>query len=281
MIYMLDCFVPKGKKDTIKGQPNNGGLIKINLSDIERDILKFYLTIATLFVFTQVYSQQPPGSCPTNQPALANNCAAACVLCDFQGFTSNNNNPSTGQQVPSDFCPGNPIQPHNVQWVGFVAWTPDVTFNLTVENCQLGNGLQVGVWETADCDSFNLVSQCSYQVNPNTPTPFSMSGLTVGATYFFVVDGFDDDFCDFSVDVPVGSTEVPPVSGIPNIVPSIPPPYCPGSTVAFTANGVQFAGAYQWTIDGTSVNQGNRETVSINLPDEGNYEICVTPSNAK
>ena len=58
---MLDCFVPKGKKDTIKDQLNNGGLIKINLSDIERDILKFYLTIATLFVFTQVYSQQPPG----------------------------------------------------------------------------------------------------------------------------------------------------------------------------------------------------------------------------
>ncbi|WP_425422473.1 gliding motility-associated C-terminal domain-containing protein [Phaeodactylibacter xiamenensis] len=243
---------------------------------MKRNLLLCLLTLTTI----SLWAQQPPGPCPPGEPALANNCGAACVLCDFTTFTSSNDNPNTGQQVPPDFCPGQPIQPHNVQWVGFVAGTPNISMNVLVENCNDGNGLQIGVWGTSDCSSFNLVSQCSYQVNPNTPTPFNMTGLTVGATYFFIVDGFDDDVCDFTVNVTSGSTTVPPVSGVPNIIPTTPPPYCPGSTVTLSVNGVQNAGAYQWTVNGTPVNQGNQETVTINLPDEANYTICVTPSNA-
>ena len=243
--------------------------------------MKRHILLALLTIMTgSLWAQQPPGPCPPGEPAIANNCGAACVLCDFQTFTSNNDNPNTGQQVPPNFCPGNPIQPHNVQWVGFVAGTPNISMNVLVENCQDNNGLQIGVWGTSDCSSFNLVSQCAYQVNPNTPTPFNMTGLTVGATYFFVVDGFDDDVCDFTVDVTSGSTAVPPVSGVPQIVASTPPPYCPGSTVTFSVNGVQYAGAYQWTLNGNPVNQGNLENITVNLPNETDYTVCVTPSNA-
>ncbi|NRA49711.1 MAG: hypothetical protein HRU12_11315, partial [Phaeodactylibacter sp.] len=169
---------------------------------MKRNLLLCFLMLVTV----SLWAQQPPGPCPPGQPALANNCGAACVLCDFTTFTSSNNNTNTGQQVPPDFCPGNPIQPHNVQWVGFVAGTPNISMSVVAENCQDGNGLQIGVWGTSDCASFDLVSQCAYQVTPNTPTPFTMSGLTVGATYFFVVDGFDDDVCDFTVNVTSGST---------------------------------------------------------------------------
>mgnify|MGYP000075835260 CR=1 FL=1 len=159
--------------------------------------------------------------------------------------------------------------------------------SVLVENCQLtpqpGNayGLQVGVWGTADCVNFNLINnQCYFQIPSGSTQDINLTGLTVGATYFFVVDGASNDVCDFTVNVTSGSTEVQPVSGIPDIVPTTPPPYCPGSSVTFTANGVQNAGAYQWTVNGTPVNQGNQQTVTINLPDEANYTICVTPSNA-
>jgi gliding motility-associated-like protein len=169
-----------------------------------------------------------------------------------------------------------------VQWVGFVAGTSSISMNVLVENCQsTGGGLQIGVWGTADCSSFNLVAgQCYYQVAPNASQNINLTGLTVGATYFFVVDGFDDDVCDFTVDVTSGSTTVPPVSGVPQIVASTPPPYCPGSTVTFSVNGVQNAGAYQWTLNGTPINQGNLENITINLPNQDTYTICVTPSNA-
>jgi len=250
---------------------------------MKRNLLLCLLTLTTI----SLWAQQPPGPCPPGEPALANNCGAACVLCDFTTFTSNNDNPNTGQQVPPDFCPGQPIQPHNVQWVGFVAGTPNISMSVLVENCQLtpqpGNayGLQVGVWGTADCVNFNLINnQCYFQIPSGSTQDINLTGLTVGATYFFVVDGASNDVCDFTVNVTSGSTEVQPVSGIPDIVPTTPPPYCPGSSVTFTANGVQNAGAYQWTVNGTPVNQGNQQTVTINLPDEANYTICVTPSNA-
>ncbi len=242
---------------------------------MKRNLLLYLLALLAIPAF----AQQPPGPCPAGQPALANNCGSACVLCDFQIFQSNNDNPSTGQQVPPNFCPGSPITPHNVQWVGFVAGTSSISMTVTASNCQDGNGLQVGVWGTSDCSTFNLVSQCSYQVDPNTPTDFTMNGLTVGASYFFVVDGFDDDVCDFEVKVNSGSTVVDPVAGVPNIVAATPPPYCPGSTVTFSVNGVQNAGAYEWTVNGVPQNQGNGETITVTFPNNSSYEICVTPSN--
>jgi gliding motility-associated-like protein len=224
-------------------------------------------------------AQQPPGACPGGTPALANNCAAACVLCDFTTFTSNNNNPSSGQQIPPNFCPGQAIFPHNVQWVGFVAGTPNITMTVTATNCQLpGNqGLQIGVWGTTDCTSFNLVSNCEYQVPPNAAVPFTMTGLTVGATYFFVVDGFNDDVCDFTVNVTSGSTVVNPVTVLPQIIPSTPPPYCAGGLYTFTSTPVPNAGIYTWTLNGTPISFD--QIAEISFPGDGSYQLCVTASN--
>jgi gliding motility-associated-like protein len=224
-------------------------------------------------------AQQPPGPCPGGTPALANNCASACVLCDFTTFTSNNNNPSSGQQIPPNFCPGQAIFPHNVQWVGFVAGTPNITMSVIATNCQLpGNqGLQIGVWGTTNCTSFNLVSNCEYQVFPNVVTNFSMSGLTVGATYFFVVDGFNNDVCDFTVNVTSGSTVVNPVAALPQIIPTTPPPYCAGGLYTFTSTPVPNAGIYTWTLNGTPISYD--QIAEISFPGNGTYQLCVTASN--
>lgn len=67
---------------------------------------------------------------------------------------------------------------------------------------------------------------------------FNMIGFIVGVIYFFVVDGFDDDVCDFIVNVIFGSIIVLLVLGIFNIVFIMLFLYCLGSIVIFIVNGV-------------------------------------------
>ena len=223
-------------------------------------------------------AQQLPGECPPGTPAISNTCANACVLCDFTTFTSINNTPPGGQQVPPNFCPNQQIQPHNVQWVGFVAGTTSITMNLTPTNCALGGteGLQVGIWGTTDCSNFELVSNCVYHAPPNQITTLTANNLTVGGTYFFVVDGYNDDVCDFTVNVTNGSTVAQPISATPQI--TVPPgPYCAGGIYDFISSIVPNAGVYTWTLNGQPV--GTDRDVEINIPGDGTYTLCVTPSN--
>ncbi len=223
-------------------------------------------------------AQQLPGQCPPGNIALSNTCSGACVLCDFTTFTSSNNTTPGGQQVPPNFCPGQTILPHNVQWVGFVAGSTSITMTVTPTNCALSgnNGLQVGIWGTTDCNSFTLVSNCAYQAPPNVATTLTANNLVVGGTYFFVVDGFNDDVCDFTVNVVSGSTVAPPVSGTP-VISGPPQPFCAGGSYNFSTTAVANAGVYTWTLNGNVV--GSNQTVTVTIPGNGNYTLCVTPSN--
>jgi gliding motility-associated-like protein len=236
------------------------------------------LAVIVLCCMPTSYAQQLPGQCPPDSINLSNTCANACVLCDFQTFTSSNNNATQGQQVPPNFCPGQIIFPHNVQWVGFVAGSTNISMTITPFNCQLGgnNGLQVGIWGTSDCNSFQVID-CQYQAPAGVPTLLNANNLTVGATYFLVVDGFNADVCEFTVNVTSGSTTVPPVSGDP-VMTAPSPPFCSGPSYNFSVTGVQNAGAYSWTINGTPAGGGNA-TAGITFPENGTYEVCVTPYN--
>ncbi len=240
-----------------------------------RILLLFFLFF---FAGLAAHAQQLPGQCPPNSIALSNTCAGACVLCDFQTFTSSNNTTPGGQQVPPNFCPNQTIFPHNVQWVGFVAGSTSISMTITPTNCALGggNGLQVGIWGTTDCSSFFIVSNCAYQAPPDQPTILTADNLVIGGTYFFVVDGFNDDVCDFTVNVTSGSTTVQPVTATPNII-APPQPYCAGGAYSFSVPNVPNAGVYTWTLNGNVV--GTDQSTTITFPANGQYTICVTGSN--
>ncbi|HRD81845.1 MAG TPA: hypothetical protein PLL53_13865, partial [Saprospiraceae bacterium] len=244
-------------------------------------MMRILLATILLFATATISHAQLPDLCPPNTIALSNTCALSCVLCDFTTFSSSNNTTTAGQQVPPTFCPGQAILPHNVQWIGFVAGSSNITMSITPVNCNLGNnnGLQVGIWGTTDCSSFSLVSNCVYQAPPNQATTLTMTGLTVGGTYFFVVDGHSNDVCQFTVNVTSGSTVAPPVTATPAInAPS--GLYCPGGTYTFSSSTVANAGTYNWTLNG--VNVGSDQTVTITLPPDPNatYNLCITPSNS-
>ncbi len=243
--------------------------------------MKKFLLCGLLLAFTlSVVAQEPPpppDACPPSGYVLSSFCATACVLCDgLDGFVNTNESMDLGEAPPGFCAPGL----HNTQWVGFVAGSTNLALNISVSNCiatggGAGNGgLQIGIYNTVNCENYQLVSNCESQVPPNTTQAFNATGLIPGGIYFLVVDGFDGDICEFEIDVVAGSTTAPDVSG--PAMPMGPTSLCTGSTGTYFAN-VFGAGVYEWTVDGTIVSYD--QTTEIFFPDEGTYEVCVTGTN--
>ena len=230
-----------------------------------------------LFLVSPAFAQQPPGECPGGQFVSANTCQDACVLCDIDGLVGNNNTDFSFTPAPPGFCAQ---QLHNTQWVGFVAGTPNIQMEITPFNCQSNNGLQIGIYQTLTCESFQLVSECYNDISPFTPATFNMSGLQVGGIYFIVVDGTNGDICDFSVDVTQGSTVAPEVTQSATFPSPINSPFCVGETLIANATTVPFASIYTWTLNGVEV--AYSQNTGIEIPQgtpAGTAELCVTPSN--
>jgi gliding motility-associated-like protein len=185
-------------------------------------------------------------------------------------------------EAPPGFCAG---QLHNTQWVGFVAGTENLSFDVSVFNCSLdndgngvGEGLQIGVYNTTDCNNYNLVSNCENQVEEGTSATFTNTEpLVPGGIYFLVIDGAFGDICEFSIDVIDGNTTPPMVDQVsPDI--SAPATACPGGNVDISVAPVAGAGAYYWTLDGMEI--ATDQVSTITLPDAvGTYTLCVTPYN--
>lgn len=233
---------------------------------------KFLLFPIALLLTVNLSAQQPPASCDSGTAVLASTCDAACVLCTgLDGLTFNNNIDDLGE-APDGFCAP---QLHNTQWIGFVAGTETITMDIEVFNCMDNNGLQIGIYNTSDCETFSQVSNCEPDIPPGTAT-FNATGLTPGGVYFIVIDGSFGDICDFTVNVTSGLAEAPPLDGVAEII--VPDPMCPGGTYPFSTTGVTGAGIFEWTLDGVVIDY-NPE-IEISMPDvSGTYELCVTPSN--
>lgn len=230
-------------------------------------------------------AQAPPPACPGGSTiTLASTCADACVICgSIDGLTGTNSLPDLGQ-APPGFCAG---QLHNTQWVGFVAGSTNIVLEISVYNCMIdqngdgvNEGLQIGIYNTTDCEGFELVSNCEGQVAEGTVGTFvNTSPLTIGGIYFLVIDGAFGDVCDFDINVVSGNTNPPNVA---NVMPQIQlsdNSICPGQTVTATVSPPVFgAGVYSWTINGTPVAFDQQSELEIpNVA--GGTTICVTPSN--
>ncbi|GJM32326.1 MAG: hypothetical protein DHS20C18_13270 [Saprospiraceae bacterium] len=190
----------------------------------------------------------------------------------FDGYIGSNSATDLGE-APDGFCAP---QLHNTQWLGFVAGTPSISMNITAFNCDSGNGLQIGIYNTLDCTDFSLVSNCEPTMPENIPFVFNATGLMPGGIYFLVIDGNFGDICEFSIDVTSGLAEAPPIVGNTAIVGV--GPFCPGGTFDFGVAGVSGASIYEWTLNGAPA--GYEQNISVSVPTSGSsFELCVTPSN--
>jgi PKD-like domain len=238
-------------------------------------VLAFLLALACT---TQAQITIP---CPSTVPP-ADNCANACIYCDFNGIAGTTRNYTAG--VVPGFCGA--IE--NDQWLGFIANCNSMTIFAIPSNCDINTGLQIAVYGSC-ADTIPLACKSDFDQGL-TPT-FITFATVPGQDYFLVVDGFAGDQCDFTI------TVVPPnCATAPLIMPTLPingpSSICPSNSGVFTVPAVNGASHYIWdgppgsTINGNpppvtlTAPSGNMVTITTpSTPSSGNFEICVQPTN--
>lgn len=230
------------------------------------------LNLLLIFLFSStLFSQQPD---PCVDPIMVPFCEDACVICDIDGFTGRNSNQAQGI-APDDFCTS---WVHHISWIAFIAGTPNLQLAVDVSACS-GRGLEIGIYESLDCEVSNMrrVSNCDTDVQPGETGIFTATEpLVVGQYYYFVMDGSNDDVCNYTVRVLDGSTSVGALNDINRI--EGPRLVCPGDTVAFNVPSRFGANFEEWRIDGDIV--ATQDTQLVYTWDQiGNFEVCYSAFN--
>lgn len=179
----------------------------------------------------------PMPSCSGN-PQAGNTCATATPICDLNGYCGSTAATYTADYWPelyTAFCGS--IE--NNSFISFVASSTTISFNVWVTSATMGFGIQIFIYSAVNCGGAVTSYNCW---NPGTvptgPTTISASGLTVGNTYYIMIDGNSGDVCNYVIGANTGISL--PVSVNPSST-SI----CPGQTVNLSASGGN--GAYTWT----------------------------------
>ncbi|MEK7253667.1 MAG: hypothetical protein AAB316_02910, partial [Bacteroidota bacterium] len=231
---------------------------------------KALLTLSPLLFSCFIFAQPMPCGDPA---AMQPFCADACVVCDIDGFQGINSDQTQGQ-VPPGFCT---TQAHHLQWIAFIAGTEDLTIQVQVGACQSTFGIEVGIYQSFDCQTFQLVSNCNTECLPNQNFNFQNTvPLTVGQHYYFVMDGSNDDVCNYTIEVLEGTTNVSELtnSGAIQGVNAT----CPGVPQIFHAEGQVGATLFNWTLNGAPLATG--QTIEHTFTTPGTYQLCVTDANA-
>ncbi len=226
---------------------------------------------AALLLVCALHAQPVP--CGPN-PEMTSFCDEACIICDINGFTGINDDPATGQ-APPGFCT-NVV--HHMQWIGFIAGSTNLTLAVKVFNCQQNQGLEVGIYRSLDCQTFQIVSNCDTDLPPNTTTNFTNTvPLVIGQYYYFVMDGNMDDVCNYTITVLSGTTNVSALSTSGTLAGETKA--CVEKPSLYTVSPPLGATVFSWTLDGIPVASGPDTTLSMNWATPGVHELCVTASN--
>ncbi|MEL6659600.1 MAG: gliding motility-associated C-terminal domain-containing protein [Bacteroidota bacterium] len=230
-----------------------------------------------LFLLTATVLWAQPEPCTGDPPEMTPTCGQACIICDIDGFSGRHESAIPGS-APPDFCT---FIVHNAQWIAFIAGSENLTIEIQTSNCQQNLGLEVGIYEGIDCDNFRSVSTClggtNTPITPGTPRQISTTvPLVIGQYYFLVMDGAFGDNCDWTLNVVAGSTQVDPLTEAPQI--EGPTSTCPEATTTYFTPGLEGGTSYSWTLDGVELSQA--DSVEIDWPGSGVYELCLNISNA-
>ncbi len=235
-------------------------------------IRKLLFSIILLALQLPTFAQ--PAPCGPN-PGMTSTCAEACVICDIDGFTGRNNLTAQGQIIPN-FCT---TIYNNINFISFIAGSEDIEIEVEVTNCTLNTGLEIGFFESSDCETFTSITDCDTDVAPNSTVTFTnFSPLTIGAHYYLIMDGSDGCICDWTFNVLSGSTEVSPINATGDISVETEST-CPELPATFSVSDSPGATLFYWTTDGVAHSNLN-QTTDISFPNDGTYEVCVSAANA-
>ena len=179
-----------------------------------------------------------PTGIPCTNPTANDNCLLATPICNLNGYCGSTSSCYTASQVPAGFCGS----VENNSWLSFVASATSATFDITVGNCLNSQGIQMEVYSTTNCVTFTSFSNCW---NPGTEVNGTITAtpLTIGNTYFLMIDGYAGDVCDYNIQATAGVLTVSASASSSTI--------CQGSSTTLTATATGATG-YSWAPGGAT-----------------------------
>lgn len=221
-----------------------------------------------------LHSQPQPCGDNTN---MTSTCAAACVVCDIDGFTGINDLTAQGQGFAEFMNLDCTTQFNNMQYISFIAGSVDLTIRVDVGQCDGLGSLEVGFFESSDCQTFSAITPCDTNIESFTSQTFSnIVPLVIGRHYYLVIDGSGGSNCSWTFNVIEGTTEVLPLETSGFI--DHPNETCPGQSVGFFAQEQVGADIFFWTVN--DVGQTSFDSnIALTFDEEGTYEVCVTAAN--
>ncbi|MBL7776400.1 MAG: T9SS type A sorting domain-containing protein [Saprospiraceae bacterium] len=177
-------------------------------------------------------------------------------------------------------APGFCGTPTNSQWLAFVAGAAQANVVLAPDNCQLGDGLQLAVYDQYPVAAPPIACAPGMAGGGSTNLDLPVQMLP-GKTYFILVDGYNGDQCDFQLTVfPPAASMAPPVgnTGAMQGASTI----CPGGTVTYSLPGnVSGAGYYRWEAPPGSLINGMPGPATIPAPAGRLADITFGPSSGQ
>ena len=233
----------------------------------------FSIVLFLCSLVTVSYSQCDTGS----EPECT--CETAEVLCsvaELDGFSSTMGSFLHPGDGPSPFCGGG-TQTNNPTWFAFIAWCSDITLEVAFENCTTVNnfeGAQLAVY--TDC-TFSEQLDCDSQCNDDSTASIDLAGLTIGESYYVMLDGCFGSACDYELSVsPTDCDEFIEDWDDPVTEDEV---ICVAQSIIYTVDNLSGATNWHWYLDGEEIDVTDIPSYEIAWEDEGEYELCVDVSN--
>ena len=233
-------------------------------------LLRFWANSSTEFGNFGLCLFSPP---VYNTNPIANDlCTSATPICNTNGFQGNTSSSYTNTELPGNNLATvftNTIE-HN-SWLSFIANASTSVLNVFVNNCTSNLGIEMQVLSTSNCVNFVGRSAIWGPGSMQNGT-ITATGLTVGQTYYLMVDGYNGDNCDYIISAASGVTTV--YAGKDTTI-------CSGHSINITATGPTTGATYTWTKHDASgiSNVGTGYTKSVTPLINTTYTVAVSGAN--
>ncbi|MBK9984160.1 MAG: gliding motility-associated C-terminal domain-containing protein [Saprospiraceae bacterium] len=239
---------------------------------------KGFLLFSILFSLLKLNAQcNPPGELPTVD------CASAPLTCLADACYSTLNIPAV---CCMNFCGLNTII-NNPQYFQFIATATNIEIDIHVDNCSSGQGLQSAIvtscaWQPCPGGAVPCpdILACNPGTSPGGTMVLIAGGLTIGQTYWLLIDGSNGSTCQYTIEYVTGVFE-PQIDEDITMGEAIPPVVCQGfdDFMMTCAPSIPNAHGYLWHLEWnntfvTSTLTSLTMDIDNNAP-VGIWDICV------
>jgi len=217
--------------------------------------------------------------CNGNTPA-GNTCATATPICELNGYCGNTSGSYTANSwnsscgflglgncgLTGEFCGS--IE--NNSFLTFTASATSLSFDVLVTSTTNGYGIQIFIFSANNCSgNVTQYGPCYNPANvPAGPINITANGLTIGNTYYIMIDGNAGDVANY--EITANSGVAIPVNVTPETT-----TICSGQTVNLSAAGGN--GTYTWNAS-PHLSATTGANVVATPPGPGTYTYTVNSS---